>query len=193
MYEGKCYGVLPFKQYNGTNAGEIFTAGSDGEDGTWSFNEDNDILTIRVTYVEATETEPAVFEEWSAPLNGYFILRSNGGIAQSLTESEFTAEFAVVLDAINEPVVTAMGIENITGTLLANATTTVSVELKPAFADTNYVAAPIVAGGLNLLANLQVDSHTIVDENHVSVVVRNKGILSLGLSGAQVIVQAVSN
>jgi hypothetical protein len=76
-------------------------------------------------------------------------------------------------------------------TLLGSAQATINVTLKPAFADTNYVATAIVTGAVNLLASLSVVSTSIVNATTVSVVVRNTGLLSL--SGASILVAAVHN
>lgn len=184
MYEGKCFSVLPFMTYDGSNAAAIFSTGSDGQQGTWTYNEDNDILTIRCTY------DVDVYEEWAAPVDGVFLLRPSGGIAQGLTPEEFTASYAVVAETWNEPVSNSMGIDDVP-TLGANATATVDVELKPAMPNTNYNVAAVVTGGLNVLGNLDILSSTVTDESHVSVVVKNTGLLSLG--GGKVLVHAVSN
>lgn len=73
------------------------------------------------------------------------------------------------------------------------ATTVVSVELKPAMPSTAYQAAAFIttsgAGGLNLLGNLEVQNVAVVDSNHVTVTVKNTGLLSL--SGAYAVAIAV--
>lgn len=184
MYEHKCYTVTPFLQYDGTNADEIFTAGSDGQDGTWTYNEDNDILTIRCTY------DPEVFEEWAAPVDGCFLFRPNGGVSQALTNSEFTDNYAVVLEALNPPVENSFGIEAVGTVNDLGATVTRNVELKPAMPNTSYHVAAVISGGANLLANLEVVSETIVDESNVSVVVRNNGLTAS--TGGKIVVTAVN-
>lgn len=183
MYEGKCYTILPFMTYDGTNGAAIFAASSDGQDGTWSYNEDDDILTIRADYDEVN------YEEWAAPIGGSFMIRPNGGVAQGMTAEFFNSNYAVVVEATNPPVLNATGIDDVP-TLAAGASTTISVEVKPAFADDAYVAVAQIIGGKSLLGKLEVTSATVVDESTVSVVVHNTDIL-LSVSGGKVLVNAV--
>lgn len=78
-------------------------------------------------------------------------------------------------------------------TLGATASTTISVEIKPPMPDTGYSASAFITtasiGGLNLLGTLEVQQTTVVDASHVSVKVKNTGLLQL--AGAIVNVLAV--
>jgi len=182
MYENQAVQYVHYTQYDGTNAAAIFDAASDGQPGTWSYNEDNNVLTIKQDFGDD------IFDEWSAPENGYFLWRPDGTMSSGMTEAEFDSMFVKLGDMVNDEVTAASGIEAV-GTLGINASTTVTVTLNAAFADTNFSVAPIVFGGLTVLGKLEVTAVSIVDESHVNVTVHNTGLVSL--SGASVLVQAV--
>ncbi|MGW3305874.1 hypothetical protein ACWDG9_04715 [Streptomyces sp. NPDC001073] len=74
------------------------------------------------------------------------------------------------------------------GALIANATATVTVTLRPGFKDTAYTAVAQVVGGANVLAALSIQSTTVASKSTVTVVVKNTGLVSLG---GQVLVTAI--
>ncbi len=75
-----------------------------------------------------------------------------------------------------------------TPALALGATATVQVPIVPAMPNTTYTASATISGGTNVLANLSVQSTTVVSASRVDVVVKANGILSLG--AGQVLVVA---
>lgn len=190
MYENLCFTIVPYRLYDGTNAAEIRDAAEDPM-GTWTYNEVAGVLTIIKTYAELDPNNMPYVDEWSGSVGEYFIIGNNGGMVQVLTPEVFNQNYAPVLESVNEPVLNSTGVSNIP-TLAANASATVVVELKPAMDDVNFTVVAQVIGNLSLLGNLEVQSTTITNVGEISVVVKNKNLLST-LSGARVLVQAVSN
>lgn len=190
MYENLCFTIVPYRLYSGTNGAEICSAAADLT-GTWSYTEVAGVLTIKKTYTELDGNGVPFFDEWSGVIGQYFILGNNGGMVQVLTEQVYSQNYTSVSDAVNQPVLNSTGVANIP-TLAANASATVIVELQPAMDDVNFTVVAQVIGNLSLLGNLEVQSTTITNVGQVSVVVKNKNLLST-LSGARVLVQAVSN
>jgi hypothetical protein len=74
--------------------------------------------------------------------------------------------------------------------LIANAQTTVAVDLNVAFPNTSYTPVAFLSGGVSLLASLSILSTTIVDADTVNVVVKNTGLITL--AGATVTVVATA-
>lgn len=183
MYENQAVQYVGYTQYTGANGADIFNVASDGQPGTWSYTEVDDVLTIKQDFGDD------VFDEWSAPVNGYFLWRADGTMSSGVSEADFNNKFVKLSDMVNDDVTAASGIAAV-GTLAGGASTTVTVTLNAAFSDTSYNVAPIVFGDLTLLGKLEVTSWSIVDESHVNVTVHNTGLLSL--SGGKVLVQAVN-
>ena len=183
MYEDLAVQYQAFTQYTGANGASIFDAASNGQSGTWSYTEVDGVLTIKQDFGDD------VFDEWSAPENGYFLWRSDGTLAVGLSESDFNDNMVKLVDMMNDAVTSTSGVANV-GTVGANDTVSVSVTLAEAFADTNYTVVGQIIGGQSLLGKLEVVSTTVVDESHVNVSVHNTDLL-LSVSGGKVLVTAV--
>ena len=190
MYEGMCYGTIPYLVYDGTNSAAIRNKAED-QYGTWTVSESGGVLTITKTYAELDENNVPYHDDWTVNNGDYVLFGNLGGMAGVYSQENFDLNYAIVDDALNQPVLIAMGIESVPSINGGASSSPISVTLKPALADSDYAAVAILAGGLGLLSKLEVSSVTVVDEDTVSVVVHNTGLLPL--SGAQVLVQAVHN
>jgi len=73
-------------------------------------------------------------------------------------------------------------------TLVLNQSATVAVQLNPAMPDASYSAYAFLFAGVSI-ANLAINSVTVVDADTVNVVVQNNGLVTL--TGANVMVHAV--
>lgn len=78
-----------------------------------------------------------------------------------------------------------------TPTLLLNQSTTVSVDVIPAMADTDYTPYVQLVGPSTALGSLSVTSVSVTDADTVSVVIQNSGLVSL--SGIHCLVVCKSN
>lgn len=177
-------------QYTGSNSADI-----DAQVPNCSIvSETGGVLTVNVNG-----------REFPIPTNGWVYW--SVFVADSLSNSQYNSEWGRValgveldsvvldLDDVSDRVsaletagaVRAMGVAPIP-TLLASGTTTVNVQLQPAMADTGYSAYASTFAGVSL-ANLVVNSVTVVDNETVAVSVTNTGLVSL--TGASVMVHAI--
>jgi hypothetical protein len=157
-------------QYDGTNAAFIAGCLNDGSVNSSSGSTCN--LQVGESF------------NFDCPVN-HWVLVQDGNYNGVLTPEDFEALWVVVPSAV-----AGIGVEPIP-TLGASTQTTVSVNIVPPMLNEDFTAAPGISGAANLLANLTVLSHSIVDESTVDVVVRNNGLLSLG--GATLFVVCTPN
>lgn len=172
-------------QYDGTNgtyvASCIASAEVSSDDGT----------TLTLSLFGGLTLLPITSGQWVVVLGGSLqnivadeVFSAEGlGYRQAMSAQDIENAIAAI-----EPVMAA-GIESIPS-LIAGAQTNVNVTLVPAMSGTAYSAAPVLVGGAQLLGSLSVLSHTVVDEDTVTVTVKNNGLVTL--AGAQVLVTAVA-
>ncbi len=175
-------------QYDGTNSSDIvaldiFDFNNDDETGgVWTFQSPPD-GTLRTVNTD----------DW--------ILYSQNAITSVASNVEFVAQFScnalceiveeVAMEVENlalAPKVQAVGVAPVP-TLVLNATANIDVTLQPAMADASYDAYAHKFAGVSL-ANLNITSVTVVDEDTVTVGVQNTGLVTL--AGASILVHAVA-
>lgn len=171
-------------QYDGTNSADIvaldefdFSSASESS-GVWSFQSPPDSTSYTFN-------------------TGDWILYAQNQVFQRVTNSDFISNYQCnalcpEVEALESfalaPKVQAVGVAAVP-TLVLNATANVDVTLQPAMADDTYSAYAHKFAGVSL-ANLNITSVTVVDEDTVTVGVENTGLVTL--SGATILVHAVA-
>lgn len=171
-------------QYDGTNSGDIvaldaFDFNNSSESaGTWSFQSPPDATSYTIHT-----------SDW--------ILYAQNQVFQKVSNSEFVTNYRcnvlcpdveTLESLVLAPKVQAIGVAPVP-TLVLNATANIDVTLQPAMADDTYNAYAHKFAGV-ALANLNITSVTVVDEDTVTVGVQNTGVVTL--SGATILVHAVA-
>lgn len=153
-------------QYDGTNAS--FIAGC------------LDAGSVNSSSQSTCNIQVADSFSFDCPVNSW-VLVQNGNYNGVLTDAEYEALWVPIPASV-----AGIGVEPIP-TLAGGAQTTVAVAIVPPMANEDFTAAPAISGASNLLANLTVLSHSIVDQDTVNVTVKNNGLLSLGGAGLFVV------
>jgi len=158
-------------QYDGTNGSDI----ADWLQDATFVSDDGEELVLSMVYGG----------EYTVPVNAFVIRQESYGLWGHYVGADYTNKWSLI------PVITqAIGIANVPS-LVADATTTVSVTLTASFADSSYNAQAVLVGGVGVLAALEITSVTVTDINTVDVAVHNTGLITL--SGAQILVTAIKS
>jgi hypothetical protein len=166
-------------QYDGTNSSDIaalFALNNSSESGgTWNFQSPPDSSSFTIH-------------------TGDWILFAQNQAFSKTLENEFDTLYScntlcddVGVFATGQQV-RSIGVAPVPS-LVLSGTANVDVTLYPAMPDTSYAAHAATFAGVSL-ANLQINSVTVVDEDTVRVAVQNTGLLTL--AGASLIVHAVA-
>lgn len=147
------------------------------------------------------------------PTNGHIVYNQSGIVIEAVSAGVYASNYCVVpaaaqlgelagdvaalsdsvtalegsLDAI--PAGVAAAGARTFAAIIASQSANVDVPIVPAMPDSNYTAAAVVFGGVNIV-DLHINSITVIDADTVRVQVQNVGLISLG---ASVLVTATPN
>lgn len=179
--------VMMATQYVGTNGTDVLALvqGITQYSGNvWSVISDD---ATTVTLLEAGPTLSAV---WTVTVGQWVVCDMSFGIIAILGADKYAVRYNQISTVVAEAIRDAgsIGVANVPA--LSAGIIAVPVQIKPAQADTSYVATASLSASASVLGSLSIDSVVKTSGSVVTVTVRNSGLLTL--SGAIVIVNTTA-
>lgn len=167
-------------QYTGSNSADIDSQ----VPGVSITSEVGGVLTLNSGAIVLNTGDWILFNSFQTFGLPNTLYHNEWGCVALCDELQEVADDLSTLSAV--PAVRSIGVAPVP-TLIASASTTVSVTLNPAMSGSGYSAVATLFAGINIAA-LTINSVTVVDADTVDVVVQNTGLVSL--SGSNVMVVA---